>query len=432
MTDSRPDSITHAVARLDDELDALLATDLPGTDCDTLLTLAREQERLRNRLAALDQAVVGELDGRGVAFELGCANTAALLRTMLRVTPAEATARVRAANATVTRRTLTGQPVAPRYPAVAAAQAAGLISARHANVITTTIDALPDAIADEHAELLEHAFVTEALDCDPAQLARKARYVIDRLDPDGKFRDSEYRERRRRLILRRNADGSGSIAGECTAELMELLEIVMDSLAAPKPETDGVKDTRMPAQRRHDAMVDALRLLLRTGELPNAGGVPAVLVITLDEDAYSSGQGWATTAHGHSVPAGDAIAWAGGDARVMTVALGAMRDVTAYCHPQRIFTANQRLAMIARDRGCTFPNCEAPPGWCEAHHVTDYARTGRTSIDDGALVCSFDHRERIKQGWATTMIDGRPHWIPPSWFDPQQHPRRNTLFDDLP
>jgi hypothetical protein len=361
-------------------------------DGESLFALTREQERLRCRLEAVEHVLVNELDTRGLAFDVGHKNTAALLRSMLGLTP----------------------------------------TAHHARIIVTTIDRLPDAITDEHGPALEQAFVTEATDCDPAQLARRARYVIDRLDPDGKYRDRDHRERRRCLTLHRNADGSGSISGQCTAELMETLDILMDSLAAPKPEADGVKDPRTAGQRRHDALLDGLRLLLRTGDLPNAGGVPAILIVTLDADAYQTGQGWASTGHGRSVPADDAIVWAGGDARVMTVALTQTREVTAYSHPQRIFTATQRLAMTARDLGCTFPHCDAPPGWTEAHHVTDYARTATTtSIDDGCLVCSFDHRERIKQGWTTTMINGTPHRTPPTWLDPDQQPRRNTRFDDL-
>jgi hypothetical protein len=26
-------------------------------------------------------------------------------------------------------------------------------------------------------------------------------------------------------------------------------------------------------------------------------------------------------------------------------------------------------------------------------------------------------------------VNGRPHWIPPSWLDPEQTPRRNDLHD---
>jgi hypothetical protein len=42
---------------------------------------------------------------------------------------------------------------------------------------------------------------------------------------------------------------------------------------------------------------------------------------------------------------------------------------------------------------------------------------------------SPSNRERVNQGWTTTMINGVPHWIPPHWVDPGQRPRRNTYFD---
>jgi hypothetical protein len=81
--------------------------------------------------------------------------------------------------------------------------------------------------------------------------------------------------------------------------------------------------------------------------------------------------------------------------------------------------------MIARDRGCSFPGCTVPPLWTQAHHVTDYSHTGRTSIDDGALLCGHHHREFQRLGYRCTMPDGIPHWTAPPWIDPDQTPRRN-------
>ena len=56
-----------------------------------------------------------------MAGELACASTAALLMQLLRITPGEAKARVRAAEDLGTRRTLTGQQLRPVFPAVAGA-----------------------------------------------------------------------------------------------------------------------------------------------------------------------------------------------------------------------------------------------------------------------------------------------------------------------
>jgi hypothetical protein len=56
-----------------------------------------------------------------------------------------------------------------------------------------------------------------------------------------------------------------------------------------------------------------------------------------------------------------------GDARIMPVVLTKTREITAYGDTHRIFTEAQRLAMIARDQGCSFPGCSVGPAWCQAH-----------------------------------------------------------------
>ncbi|SHH49668.1 HNH endonuclease, partial [Jatrophihabitans endophyticus] len=92
---------------------------------------------------------------------------------------------------------------------------------------------------------------------------------------------------------------------------------------------------------------------------------------------------------------------------------------------RRLFTETQRLAMIARDGGCTFPGCDVPPAWTQAHHITDHARGGPTTIANGTLVCGHHHRTHTRQGWRSVMTDGRPAWLPPPWLDPKQRPRTN-------
>jgi hypothetical protein len=57
---------------------------------------------------------------------------------------------------------LTGEVLPPIFDQVAAAQAAGELSAAHARVITRCIDHLPDAVQAEHdlavqATLVQHA-----------------------------------------------------------------------------------------------------------------------------------------------------------------------------------------------------------------------------------------------------------------------------------
>ncbi len=58
-----------------------------------------------------------------------------------------------------------------------------------------------------------------------------------------------------------------------------LIETVLDTLAAPRPAADGVRDERTPGMRNHDALDDAMRRLLRS-ELPDTGGLPTMLILT--------------------------------------------------------------------------------------------------------------------------------------------------------
>jgi hypothetical protein len=114
----------------------------------------------------------------------------------------------------------------------------------------------------------------------------------------------------------------------------------------------------------------------------------------------------------------------------MAILLSELNGIEAYSTTQRFFTEQQRLAMWGRDRGCTMVDCDCPLAWTDAHHVTDFKDTQRTCVDDGASVCGRDHDTFAKMGFQSIMINGRAHWIPPTWIDPKQKPRRNTMHDE--
>lgn len=421
--------LASAIAGAHAAVDELQAAPLDLATEDELLGLWRELERLARRLPSVEHRLVPEAETRGLPGSYGCRSTGQFLRNLLRLDPGEAHARAAAADAAGPRRATTGEPLPPAYPAVAAAQAAGIISPRHARIVTETVEHLPDPARWAKAEQVESQLVEYATVFDPRQLARLALRVRDCLDPDGVLHDTAHRERTRGLCLHRRADGSGHLEGECTAELAERLDVLFDAFAAPKPEIDGVKDPRTAAQRRHDALLDALAMLQRGDCLPKTTGVPATIVVTMTGEQYVTGHGLAVTGHGALVPAQEALRWAGADHRRLAVVLDKVRGITGYSSTQRIFTEQQRLALIARDSGCTFVGCDAPPAWCEVHHLVDYADGGATSLDNAALVCRHDHRHRIGQGWRAELINGRVGWIPPRWIDPRQVPRFNTRHD---
>ena len=417
-----------ALASLSDGLDALLAVDLVGLDRDALLDVTRRFEQFKRRLPVADHALVAELRDRSVAREMCVVSDAALLRGLLRISPSEAKRRVRAAADLGPRRTFTGETLPPLFGRVAAAQAAGTISPEHARVITQTVDELPAAIAAVREAQVEADLVSHAACFDPVELAKLGRRMLDYLDPDGTLADDADQHRLRAFTLAVNRDGSSTPAGRFTPTLTLLIQTYLDALAGPRPANDHTPDPRRPEQRNHDAIEDGLTRLLRSGELPDTGGLPAMLILTATADDAVAGTGFARTAHGGLIPTSRALELAI-DGRTVSVLFDAHGGVLDYGRSQRIVPRDLRLAIIARDKGCTFPGCDRPPPWSQAHHFREWAAGGPTSIGNCGLVCGFHHREFGRRGWLGIMVDGRPHWVPPAWIDPDQKPIRNTTHD---
>ncbi|MCW2647332.1 MAG: hypothetical protein JWP07_3441, partial [Pseudonocardiales bacterium] len=271
---------------------------------------------------------------------------------------------------------------------------------------------------------LQQSLVEQAHSVSPVQLAQAARAMAYALDQDGVLVEEHDRHRRRGLQITRRTDGSARLAGDLTAICAEALLSTLEPLAAPAPAQDGAKDPRTCGQRWHDALHDAALIALRSQQLPDCAGFAATIVLHMTPQQVDTGTGLVTTGHGAQISVPEALTRFG-DARILPVLLGDTGQIIAHGHTRRIFTEGQRLAMTARDLGCSFPGCTHPPTRCQAHHITDYTITRKTSIDDGTLVCGFHHREHPKLGWTCHMINGIPHWKAPPWLDPQQTPRRN-------
>ena len=89
---------------------------------------------------------------------------------------------------------------------------------------------------------------------------------------------------------------------------------------------------------------------------------------------------------------------------------------------QRTFTTRQRVALAARDGGCRISNCDCPPSWTEAHHITPWSEGGRTDIADGILLCRFHHMMIHNNGWKIIREGADYYLIPPPTEDAAQQP----------
>jgi hypothetical protein len=134
-------------------VDELMAAPLELVSEDELLDSWRELELLARRLPAVEHRLVNEARTRSLPGKFACRGMTQFLRQLLRLHPQEAKARAANAEAAGPRTALTGEPLPPIYPEIAAAQAESAISPRHAGLVVKTIEKLPDVVQVEHPEL---------------------------------------------------------------------------------------------------------------------------------------------------------------------------------------------------------------------------------------------------------------------------------------
>ncbi|WP_232533964.1 HNH endonuclease signature motif containing protein [Plantactinospora sp. KBS50] len=114
------------------------------------------------------------------------------------------------------------------------------------------------------------------------------------------------------------------------------------------------------------------------------------------------------------------------DAAILPAVLGGRGQVLDVGRQRRLFTGPLRRALVLRDRGCAFPNCDRPPRWCAGHHIRPWTDGGGTSLHNAVLLCGYHHRVIHRGEWIVRLArDGHPEFIPPYWLDPDRTPRRN-------
>jgi HNH endonuclease len=65
----------------------------------------------------------------------------------------------------------------------------------------------------------------------------------------------------------------------------------------------------------------------------------------------------------------------------------------------RVVSAAQRTALAVRDGGCSFPGCDRPLAWCDAHHLRHWLHGGPTDLANLVLLCRAHHRAVHEGGW---------------------------------
>ncbi len=408
----------------------------------------REILALRAQVDALLLAQIAEVDSRGIPARRGCPSTRAWLRSAHRIAPGEASGLVRSAVS-----------LRDELPAVGAALAAGEVSLAQAQVCVHAIAELPAETAVAKKPQAEATMIDSARSFDPVLLARIGRRLAEIIDPEGvQARDEKpildkeadaYRGRD--LTLTPSTSGAGgTLRARLDAAGYATLAAYLAAATAPRliPDTDTAQgrvdgaaggegdtpatgDARSIGQRRHDALIEALRQTLAAGDLPTSGGIKPRIVITIPWTSLRDRTGAGRLADGTPISP-TLTRQLADDADLIPVYLNPTGIPLDVGRRVRLFTGRIRTALETRDRGCAWPGCDRPPSWAQAHHIRSWLDGGNTDLANGVLLCLFHHHEIEKGDWTVTNRGGRAWFTPPRWIDPERKPILNLLHHPPP
>ena len=186
----------------------------------------KASRRLRNRLPLIDHQMITEGTTRNLAQNLCQGTMTRVLTSALHISAGEAAGRVRAAETLAERMSMTGEPLEPLRPHLAAKQRSGEASAENADVVIRALAPVtrrgfdPDLI--DAGEQLLAQFATQF---GPRDLRRLAKQVVER-DRPGRHPARRKRCRRDRRFFRMRPTKDGAYAGEfrltseCGAKLL--------------------------------------------------------------------------------------------------------------------------------------------------------------------------------------------------------------------
>ena len=157
-------------------------------------------------------------------------------------------------------------------------------------------------------------------------------------------------------------------------------------------------------------------------------GAAYALVVTAKAEDLAEQTGKATTGAEAPFPVTTA-ALEGLNGSVFFHLMSEKTKTMALATERRLATEKQLAILASRDQGCTFPGCDTPPGWCEAHHIVPWADDGRTDVNNLTLACSAHHHLIDRSDWYCRMLaDGRPAWVPPASIDQAREPVLHARF----
>jgi hypothetical protein len=235
-------------------LNSPAAAELDGTACGEALIAVG---RIQSRLAAAQAGLLRRFDAASAHDADGYATSAAWLAGQTQLNRKDA-------KATVRQMRLLG-----KHPLLDDATGTGAISWSWAREIAGWTGRLPAGELREQADQILLDAAAGGAELDDLRVIAQAAYEAwraQRPDPDDDPDDGGYSERY--LQVDTTLDNAGRITGDLTPECAAAVQAVLEALGKKR----GPEDDRTQPQRYHDALQEALEMVIRAKMVPGRAG----------------------------------------------------------------------------------------------------------------------------------------------------------------
>lgn len=286
--------------------------------------------------------------------------------------------------------------------------------------LATVVREAPKAVAClpgvDRDQILGYYVYAARHECTRRELRELTRRIVREHGGEQGSADEEKAQTAESVVWHDLPGGLWELVAVLSPGHAEQVKAAIQSLSGPRATMDADtgqerRDVRSPAKRRADALMELVGAAARVDERHGARAT-AKITVTMGLETLLErldGGGYAVTEGGRSIDAGTARRLAC-SAEVIPAVLGSAGAPMDVGRTERTFTGALRAAIVLRDMKCTFPGCDRPPGWCEAHHVIPWWAGGVTAKSNGVLLCSRHHHVVHSRGYLATVTDTGVEW----------------------
>lgn len=391
-----------ARASIDSAVALLVASDLAGLAIDAIHAEVRWLRRIRAQLDAIAASLLqrrrellglGDLIGRGLVADTGISGS-------------------EAKRLAATTRAIESLP-----PAAFAALSRGEVSSEHVRALARVGADLDDPTT---SDLIERAKTTT-----PDAFRRRVHEAALRADPDGSARQRRQRAARDASIVE-DDDGMIALRAHMAADdgaiVRNALHRAVDELwrIEHRGRNATLVDRPTFGARLADALVHVCRRYLEPRHKAAKARPVPLLSLQVDLRTLREGLHGASRHHtdwGQPIPV-ETLRRLACEVEVVPIVCGGGSVPLDMGRTRRYPTFSQRLAVIMRDRHCRFSGCDAPPAFCDVHHLVHWVDNGPTDLRNLVLLCTRHHHAVHEGGWSLTgNPNGRLRVTPPDgWW----------------